>query len=253
MENSNVMRARAAFPSGLEQPEGSYRFGSDALLLARFTAIQPLPENAAVADLGTGCGAAALALLLEKKDFFAAGVEIQPELAHAAHGNAAALGLEERLLVLEGDICCRKTLLDARRSLAAAPGRAHTPNGKDAPLSGEPLFDAVMCNPPWRLTGTGKGSPSAMREKALAGTEATLHDFFSAADALLKHRGLLTAVCTAHRLPDMLAALPPRLHPEHLRLVFTKADAPASTVLLMARKNGHAALTVDKLEMGKHS
>ena len=58
--------ARDVFPAGLEQPEGSFRFSADALLLAKFTAGQALPENAVLAELGTGCGVVSLAVLLEK-------------------------------------------------------------------------------------------------------------------------------------------------------------------------------------------
>ena len=50
----------------------------------------------------------------------------------------------------------------------------------------------------------------------------------------------------AERTADLLAALPKRLHPEILRFVFTKENAPAEFVLLMARKNGKGALRVEK-------
>ena len=89
---------------------------------------------------------------------------------------------------------------------------------------------------------------SAMRRKALFGTEHTFPSFFSAADALLKNGGVLAAVCGAERTADLLAALPSRLHPEKLRFVFTRRGSPATFVLLMARKNGRGQLRVDKLE-----
>ena len=41
-------------------------------------------------------------------------------------------------------------------------------------------------------------------------------------------------------------SLPPRLHAERLQFVFTREDAPAAFVLLGARKNGRAALRVEK-------
>ena len=50
----------------------------------------------------------------------------------------------------------------------------------------------------------------------------------------------------AERSADMLAALPKRLHPEILRFVFTKENAPAEFVLLMAKKNGRGTLRVEK-------
>ncbi|MBO4793960.1 MAG: hypothetical protein J5556_05260, partial [Deltaproteobacteria bacterium] len=63
--NGGLMAARKAFPSGLFQPAGSYRFAADSLALAAFGR-RFLPEGAArFADLGTGCGVVGLALLLE--------------------------------------------------------------------------------------------------------------------------------------------------------------------------------------------
>ena len=88
-----------------------------------------------------------------------------------------------------------------------------------------------------------------MRRTALFGTAETFPSFFGAADALLKNGGRFAAVSGAERTADMLAALPARLHPERLRFVFTRRDAPAVFVLLEARKNGRAALRVDRLEL----
>ncbi|MBO6002285.1 MAG: hypothetical protein J6P53_02185, partial [Mailhella sp.] len=64
MDGPGIEERRAMFPRGLEQPPGSYRFGADALALAGMTAELPLAGNAALCELGTGCGAAALAVLL---------------------------------------------------------------------------------------------------------------------------------------------------------------------------------------------
>ena len=66
MNDTTITTARALFPRGLHQPEDSYRFGADALLLAAFAAenLASLPGAAPrkVAELGSGCGAALLGL-----------------------------------------------------------------------------------------------------------------------------------------------------------------------------------------------
>ena len=108
------------------------------------------------------------------------------------------------------------------------------------------MFDAVMTNPPWRVEGDGRVPPSDLRRRALFGTAETFREFFSAADSLLKNGGLLLAVAGADRTADLLADLPKRLHPEILRFVFTKENAPAEFVLLMAKKNGRGALKIEK-------
>lgn len=240
MSAEEIRTMNAAFPAGLEQPEGSFRFSGDALLLADFALELPLPEGACFADLGTGCGVAALAVLRKAASWKGVGLDIQPALAAAAGRNASRLGLAERFCALLGDVASSSDLRAARLALT---GEAGEPNGV------LPLFDAVICNPPWRREGAGRLPPSDMRRTALFGTAETFPSFFGAADALLKSGGRLAAVSGAERTADMLAALPARLHPERLRFVFTRRDAPAVFVLLEARKNGRAALRVDRLEL----
>ena len=235
------VQSGGSFPAGLEQPEGSFRFSGDALLLAEFALELPLPENTCFADLGTGCGVVALAALRRKALWRGVGVEMQAELAGAAERNASALGLESRFFVVKGDVSCSTSLRRARAVLSAGNGK-----GIDDAL---PLFDAVLCNPPWRREGAGRLPPSDMRRKALFGTERTFSAFFSAADAMLKNGGRLAVVSGAERTAKLLEALPERLHPEHLRFVFTKDGAPATFVLLAARKNGRSALRVDRREL----
>ena len=230
------------FPAGLEQPEGSFRFSGDALLLADFAAALPLPENATIADLGTGCGVVALAVLRRKTLWRGVGLELQPELAAAARRNARRLGVEDRFCVLEGDVGESARLREMRAVLSE--GKDEEDGVRDCPL-----FDAVFCNPPWRRQGAGRLPPSAMRRAALFGTERTFPTFFSAADGLLKNGGRLAVVSGADRTADLLAALPVRMRPERLCFVFTRRAAPAAFALLLARKNGRAALRVDKLEL----
>lgn len=232
-------REGAAFPSGLEQPEGSFRFSGDALLLADFAVECALPPQAFFADLGTGCGVVALAALRRMPLWHGVGLEIQPPLAAAACRNAERLGLEERFCVVEGSVSDEAALRSLRTRLSLSAG------GRGDTL---PLFDAVLCNPPWRREGSGRVPPSAMRRTALFGTEQTFPDFFSAADALLKNAGQLVVVSGAERTADLLAALPERLRPERMRFVFTRRDAPATFVLLAARKNGRGALRVERQE-----
>lgn len=238
-DTAGIDAARAAFPAGLEQPEGSFRFSADALLLAGFAAEQALPEGAALAELGTGCGVVSLAALLEHPGWRAVGLEREAVLAEAAERNAAALGLSELFKVRCGDVTNAGDLRRMRDALLWKDG-----TGESTAL---PMFDAVMTNPPWRVEGSGRVPPSDLRRRALFGTTETFRGFFSAADALLKNGGLLLAVAGADRTADMLSALPERLHPEVLRFVFTKENAPAEFVLLMARKNGKGALRVEKV------
>ncbi len=239
-QGAGVCTERENFPAGLEQPEGSFRFSRDALLLAEFAA-ETLPERGAAADLGTGCGVAALALLLARPGWLAVGIEIEPVLARAAERNICRLGFENSAAVVEGDILDTQVLKRTRETLCKLYGA----------LPGErlPFFDAVICNPPWRLLGEGRIPPSPLRKKALFGTPHTLPDFFHVADVLLTQRGVLAAVCGAERMVDALTALPARFRPELIRLIFTRKDAPATLAFILARKGGHGVLRVEKREI----
>ena len=73
--------ARRAFPAGLEQPEGSFRFSVDALLLAAFAASRTADVTIRFIDLGTGCGVVGLAyLLLKSNKCRGACMDCNPEL-----------------------------------------------------------------------------------------------------------------------------------------------------------------------------
>ena len=171
------MAARKAFPSGLFQPEGAYRFAADSLALAAFGR-RFLPEGAArFADLGTGCGVVGLALLLEAPASSGFGLEREGVLAEAARQNAARLGLAERFAVLEGDVADLSSRGDVRQ--------------------GE--LDVVLANPPWRVRGACRLSPSALRNAALVGDEETFPSFARAAFFLLKPGGWLAAVVCLER------------------------------------------------------
>lgn len=229
-----IPEARALFPSGLFQPEASFRFSADALHLADF-ALSALKGGENVADLGAGCGVIGLALLLHRETLRVVAVEREEILAEAARINAARLGLARHSIVC-GDVADRKKLLDARGQITDAP----CPNGP-------PLFDAVVCNPPWRTPGAGRSSPSPLRRAALEADQG-FSPFLFAADMLLAVRGALFLAVSAEKIPQVLHELPARLRPVRLRFVHplkNRTTSPATLALLEARKGSRAALVVE--------
>ena len=142
--SQHIIEARRRFPRGLEQPEGSLRFGADALLLAAFAArhLPPKkngpgeyradkygpdtcgldkygldqcgPDNRGpdaanpgptlVAELGCGCGAALLGLAMLRPHICGLGLEREHPLVKAAEGNAALLGLSDHLHFVDLDL-----------------------------------------------------------------------------------------------------------------------------------------------------
>ena len=141
------------FPKNLVQPEGSMRFGLDALLLACFAArefgasphfglknpcrdtpwLPPGPGFAAI-DLGCGQGASTAALLLRSENVRALGVDFSPALIDAARKNISLLNLSERAAF---------RVLDLSRAGAAFP---------------RPAFDLALSNPPYWERGEGRAS-----------------------------------------------------------------------------------------------
>ena len=239
--------ARAHFPRGLQQPEGSLRFGADALLLAAFAARQVESLNAArrsglaAAELGCGCGAALLGLGMRCGTLTGLGLDIEAQLVQAATANALQLGLADRLHFAQAD------LADIKR-LSCLP---ETPGGR---LAG---FDMVLANPPYGVKG--RPSPSRMRERALRGarengrkdvsvarpvnapgnmSDDALTVFCRAAAALLRHQGYFFCIYDAEALPQLCCALDAAgLGLRRLLPVRSYGSKPAMRVLALARKN----------------
>ena len=227
--------ARQLFPRGLEQPEGSLRFGADALLLAAFAARHVESLNASrqahltAAELGCGCGAALLGLALRCPGITGLGLDREAPLVQAATANAAHLGLTDRLRFAEAELTDRKLLSE----LAGTTGVRHA--GK---------FDLVLANPPYGVAG--RPSSRSMRERALRGAQSeesreyVLQLFCRAAAALLRHQGCFCCIYDAPALPQLCAALNDAgLGLRLLLPVRTYRAKPALRILALARK--HAA------------
>lgn len=234
-----VTLARSRFPRGLLQPEGSFRFAMDALLLARFALPPETSREQSVADLGTGCGVVALALLLDalpgtpgtqcpqaapdsekptraqRRAFMhATGVDIDPLLCEAATYNAAALGLADRFAVHTLNLTEVRDILSAES------------------------FDLVVTNPPYRRADQGRHAATERRTRALFETDGSLETFVRAGGFLVRNRGRFCCIYPAERLAALLTACTAaRLEPKRLRMVHSKPDRDAALVLLEARKN----------------
>lgn len=230
----------ALFPRGLRQPEGAYRFGQDALLLAAFAArtlrgraaarrtpVKDRPSR--VAELGSGCGAALLGVALRCSDSRCLGLEREASLVRAAAANAEALGLADRVGFCTADL--------------AVPSAWPEPLRKAAPQ------DLVLANPPWGLPGRGRPSPSPLREAALRGTAEAgtgadgdaLPVFCAAAARLLRHRGVFCCIAPAGALTRICAALDgARLGLRRVLPLRSHTHAPSRRLLLLAQKDAAA-------------
>ena len=219
------------FPLGLIQPEGSFRFSADALLLAAFASGGDIRR---AADLGTGCGVVAFGLALRFPKLFCTGIDKEAALIEAARANAQALGLGERLSFVQGDLTDNIPLPHLERE----------------------SYDLVTANAPYRLAGTGRRINSRIRQQALEAPASALADFTRAAGLLLRHHGRFACVFLPARLGDVFAALrTARLEPRRLRCTYSRQGAQAGLVLVEARKNARPDLVIETpliLHSGAH-
>lgn len=193
----------------LTQPARGYRVAIDAVLLAAATAANP---GERVLDLGTGVGASALCLAARVPGVSVIGLELQPELATLAIGNAAANGLSGRVAIMTGDV--------------------RTPREPLAPWS----FHRIMANPPYLRAGAHTPSADSSRAMANGEGEADLAAWVECAATLLRPRGVLTMIHRADRLDEVIALLHKRFGGIVVFPLWPRAGAPAKRFLVCGRR-----------------
>jgi tRNA1(Val) A37 N6-methylase TrmN6 len=205
----------------LRQPLRGHRVGHDAILLA--AAVTAAPGEQAI-DLGSGVGAAGLALARRIEGVSVSLVEIDSELTAFAAENAERNGLTDRV---------RAICLDVESS-AAAFAAAGLPPGCAADVLMNPPFNVTQHNP----------SPDGGRRMAHVGSPQTLPEWLGAAARLLRPDGAVTLIWRADGLGDVLAALARDFGAVSILPVYPKPGAPAIRVIARAVKAGRAPLTL---------
>ena len=192
----------------LLQPLKGYRAATDPVLLA---AACPAESGQSVLDLGCGAGAAALCIGQRVPGVVLAGLELQPAYADLARRNAERNGIAVE--VHDGDL------------MRMPPALRHD-------------FDHVIANPPY-YPADGSPSPVAARARAMQ-VETPLSDWVAAATRRLRPGGWLTLICGADGLPEVLAALSPKLGSAAVLPLAPREGRAALRVIIQARKGGRA-------------
>ncbi|MGB0670778.1 MAG: tRNA1(Val) (adenine(37)-N6)-methyltransferase [Rhodospirillales bacterium] len=197
----------------LLQPRQGYRAAIDPVFLAASIDAGP---GESVLDVGTGAGAAALALAARLDDVRVAGIEIQRDLVRLAQRNIADNGLARRIDIMAGD------LLHPPSRLAAAS------------------FHHVMMNPPYAEAGSGTAPPNASKARAHMESEALLADWIAFAHRMVRPRGSVTVIHRADRLAQILEAFGPDFGEVTVFPLWPggkdAANKPAKRVLVRARR-----------------
>ena len=191
-----------------------HRFGSDALLLARFCG----PKRAQkAADLCSGCGIVSLEWHDRGHRGPCAAIELQPEASALLAEAVSAQGIEH----------IRPICADLRTF-----------------REGEGSFDLCACNPPYFVAG--QQSATAARATARHETDCSLVDVCACGFRLLKDGGRLALCHRPERLAEVLSVLRAhRLEPKRLAFVKNKADDAPWLFLVEAQKNRKTGLRVE--------
>ena len=195
-----------------------HRFGTDALLLAGFSA---LGVGDTVCDLGTGCGILPLLWCGRRAPAHVTALDIQPDAIALLEKSIAENGLAEQIAPL---------LCDLRQEPGRMRGR----------------FDLVTINPPYYPVGAGGSSPDEGRRLARQEIACTLEDCAACASRLLRAGGRFCLCHRPERLADAMAALRQMgLEPKRLRLVCPRPGAAPNLILLEGRKQCGPGLKIE--------
>jgi len=197
----------------VRQPLRGHRVGHDAILLAAATGARA--DEQAV-ELGSGVGAAGLALAARINGLRMTLVEIDRELCTLAADNTRLNRLDDRVTVIAADA------EDVAKLAAAgfAPGSV----------------DRVLMNPPFYDARRQNVSPDPLRRLAHAGKPGLLSRWIDTAAWLLKPRGVLTLIWRAGEMDEVLDAMRPAFGEVAVLPVHPRANAPAIRVLVRAVK-----------------
>jgi tRNA1(Val) A37 N6-methylase TrmN6 len=204
----------------LQQPVRGHRFGHDAVLLAAAT---PARSGEHAIELGSGVGAAGLALARRVEGLAVTLVEIDSNLTALARENVARNSLGERVRAISLDIAA------APAQFAAA---GLSPNAADH----------VLMNPPFNAPHNP--SPDRARRLARAASPDTLGQWIDAAARLLRPTGVLTLIWRADGLADVLVTLAASFGAIAIMPVYPKPSTPAIRVLIRATKDSRAPLAL---------
>ncbi|MGY2887401.1 tRNA1(Val) A37 N6-methylase TrmN6 [Bradyrhizobium sp. USDA 4524] len=201
----------------LRQPRSGHRAGHDAILLAAAT---PARSGDRVVDLGSGVGAAGLAVARRVRGIDLVLVEIDPALAELARNNAGTNAILAEVIVL-----------DVEAGAAAFD---------DAGL-GPDSADVVLMNPPFNDPSRHRASPDGVRERAHVATATTLAGWVHAARRILKSNGQLALIWRADGIAEVLAALDRGFGSLEILPVHGDGTSPAIRILVRATKGGRAS------------
>lgn len=203
------------------QRKNGFCFGIDSVLLSDFA--KKIKKDAVVMDLGTGTGVIPILLCAKTNLQKVVGVELQKKVYEMARKSIVLNKLQDKFEIVNEDIL-NLTKMYEKNS-----------------------FDVIVTNPPYKKRDTGLLNDKS--EKAISRHEmtATLEDFISVSNDLLKDKGELYMVNRPERLADVLTLMQKyNIEPKVLRFVYSKIYEPPKLILVKGIKNANEFLKVEK-------
>ncbi len=193
------------------QPKRSYRFGTDALLLA--TDLPVISAEATIVDLGSAHGPVSLAIAAKNPDWKVIAVERQQVMLELLVESIALNDFSSRVEALLVDVREIRTQLKSHSA------------------------DLVVCNPPYFRAGEQRISSDVVRAEAHHELNGVLKDFVDAARYVLKPTGYLKLITPPLRIPDVFSAIAATdLRMKSMRFVHSRPDRDAYLVEYVLRR-----------------
>jgi tRNA1Val (adenine37-N6)-methyltransferase len=202
----------------VKQSRAGYRFSIDSVLLA-FHAAPRAGDK--VLDLGTGCGIISLIMAIREPDIRVFAVELQTELAGLAEANVRQNRLGNRIQVMHTDM------------------RLLMPN-----MTGGPA-DLIVCNPPYRRSGSGRINPAQQRAVARHEIKVSLIDILGTARRMLRTAGRFVVIYSVERTTDIISCMrSEQIEPKSMRMIHSTLNSEAKLVLIEGVKGARPGLKI---------
>lgn len=227
VEPSSDQRTIDAFHRGdfyLIQPKRGHRAGTDAMMLA---AAVPSSFAGRLADLGSGAGAAGLAVASRCREAKIVLVEREPEMADYARQTIA--------YAQNTRIHGRADVLNADVTLT---GKARIAAGLE-----DGSFDFAIMNPPFNERAD-RASPDELRLRAHVMEDGLFENWLRTAAAIVKPRGGVAIIARPRSLTEILDAMDGRFGAAQVMPIHPRPSEPAIRIVIRGTRASRAPLSL---------
>lgn len=196
----------------------THHFSTDTILLSDFANVK---SSDCAIELGTGCGTMPLLWIREKPVKQITAVEIQSDAVDML-SRSIAQNIQNGITNAQ----CITPICADLKELKGVCEYGH--------------YNVVVCNPPYKLSGSGITNPDDSKKIARHEQSCTLDDICSAASKLLQYSGRFCICQRPERLADVMESMRKfSIEPKRLRLVQQRKQKEPKLFLLEGRRSGN--------------